>query len=622
MPGMISPAADIGKALLHGALLAALFISSSSSGSFAVDEKDALEALSRNDELNYVFDISSFPSVTLEFTAREWNKQLVFFDANPRHEEYVEADFIFEKNGKAERVKNVGARIRGGAFSRRRVEGSAGKFHDPVNPVWRKAHFSVNFKKYKKKKRFHGLRGMNLRFIKDDPTYVRELYGYDLARRFGIWSMHSASFARVYIKIEGEARPAYFGIYIISEKPGEDFLERRFEEDGGKGNLWKCLWTTMGHSANLSPETVTPQAVGEENISLNEADSFRPIYDLKSGDAGLEEAADQLNRFIRDLNSKKGKEFVNWVESSMDVDQFLKLLAVNVVLGRWDNYWVTANNYYLYFDKTGKAYFIPYDFDNTLGTSIFLRNAGTQDVMKYGPMNASRPLVSKILAVPKFRERYKTHILALLKPSNGYFDYGASVKRIGKWRDMLKDHVRDDTGEMTGMADLPASWSNTPFYRLFSGGDSGAAPEANWFKTRARYAMEQVKSDKGWKPPAPPKNTALFLKGPFNRWSSSGAYRFGRENGKYHLDLYLDGTGGYKFRIADEDMKPMTNFGASAQDNIARLGVPLRLYSQYTDPTLKNVEFYIKQAGTYRFELDLSDMENQALTVTPVSTGE
>lgn len=609
---------DMRKSRAYAAIALLVFLASAA-GAAAVDQEEALDALGGHEGLNHVFDINAFPAVTLEFTAREWNKQLVFFDANPRHEEYVEADFIFEKDGKVERVKNVGARIRGGAFSRRRVEGSAGKFHDPANPIWRKAHFSVNFKKYKKNKRFHGLRGMNLRFIKDDPTYVRELYGYDLARRFGIWTMHSASFARVYIKIKGEAAPAYFGIYIITEKPGEDFLERRFVDDGGKGNLWKCLWTAMGQSASLRPETFTPETVGEEDISLNEADSFRPVYDLKSSDTGVREAADQLKRFIHDLNTKRGSEFVRWIESAMDVDQFLKTLAVNVVLGRWDNYWVTANNYYLYFEKSGKAYFIPYDFDNTLGTSVFLQNAGTHDVLKYGPMNPSRPLVYKILSVPRFREKYKSYVMALVSPSNGYFDFEASVKRIRKWQDMIKDHVNDDTGEMTAMADLPASWSNTLFYRLLSGGDKGAAPEANWFKTRAKYAREQIKADKGWKPPVAPANVSLFLKGPFNRWSSSGAYRFGQKNGKYYLELYLDDTGGYKFRVADADMKPVTNFGASAQNNIARPGAPLRLYSQYTDPTLKNIEFYIKAAGTYRFELDLSDEENRTLTVTPVS---
>ncbi|MCF6147173.1 MAG: hypothetical protein E3K37_00765 [Candidatus Kuenenia sp.] len=48
---------------------------------------------------------------------------------------------------------------------------------------------------------------------------------------------------------------------------------------------------------------------------------------------------------------------------------FLKFLAVNVLVGSWDGYWVNINNYYLYFDECGMVYFNPYDYDNTLRIS-------------------------------------------------------------------------------------------------------------------------------------------------------------------------------------------------------------------------------------------------------------
>jgi spore coat protein CotH len=52
----------------------------------------------------------------------------------------------------------------------------------------------------------------------------------------------------------------------------------------------------------------------------------------------------------------------------MDVDLFLKTYAVSVIVGMWDDYWAdNGNNYYFYFDSDGKVYFIPYDYDNSMG---------------------------------------------------------------------------------------------------------------------------------------------------------------------------------------------------------------------------------------------------------------
>lgn len=595
-----------------------LIVLISTGQALAVDSNNIIESLHQNKELNYVFDINSLPTITLEFSTKEWNKQLIFFDQNPRHEEMVKANFIFEKNGKIDRVKNVGIRIKGNRFSRIRPEGIVGKFHDPVAPVWHKAHFSINFKKYKKKRRFRGFRGLSLRFIKDDPTYVRELYGYDLAKRFGIWTMHFASFAKLFIKIKEDPEPVYFGIYTMTEKIGKGYLERRFGNQNSKGYLWKNLWIKRGLPANLTTESFGSEAVGVEDISLNEHDSYRPTYDLKTNKAGFEKGKAQFHQFIWDLNSKKGDEFTRWIQSAMDVDLFLKVLAVNVLLGRWDTYWVSANNYYLYFDVAGKAYFIPYDFDNDLGTSFFFSNTGTQDVMKFGPMNNSRPLVYKILTILHFRDKYKAYLRELIDPANDFFDFVKSTARIRKWHNMIKNFVDDNTAETVPLEDKPAYWSNVLFYRILGGNDSGEAPQANWFKTRARFTLPQIDSDKGWAPPVLTKDTELFLKGPFNKWSSNVAYKFSYNNGIYSLEVYLSNNIDYKFRIADKSMDKATNFGAPRQTKNVTIDKPLRLYSEFSDPILVNVELPIEASGTYRFEFNVTAKEKPVLLVTLV----
>ena len=51
---------------------------------------------------------------------------------------------------------------------------------------------------------------------KDDPNYVRELYCYDLFRRYGIWTAAHDVYCRLWLKV-GDAEPAYFGVYEMIE---------------------------------------------------------------------------------------------------------------------------------------------------------------------------------------------------------------------------------------------------------------------------------------------------------------------------------------------------------------------------------------------------------------------
>jgi hypothetical protein len=194
----------------------------------------------------------------------------------------------------------------------------------------------------------------------------------------------------------------------------------------------------------------------------------------------------QLSTFIDNLNAKTGADFETWVDQNVDVDLLLRAYAVNVMVGMWDDYWVNGNNYYIYFDANGKAYFIPYDYDNTLGTSAIVSNSGTQNLLKWGNMN-SRPLITKVLAIPRYLAIYKAYIKELADPTKNYFDANRSLERIQRWQNKIQKYVSNDTGEDMVIEDKPASWGNCSFYRLKSGNDAGGVSgNANYFKTRVR----------------------------------------------------------------------------------------------------------------------------------------
>ena len=179
----------------------------------------------------------------------------------------------------------------------------------------------------------------------------------------------------------------------------------------------------------------------------------------------METAKTQLADFITNVNSKNGDDFKTYISQKMDVNLFLKTYAVNVMVVMWDDYWNNSNNFYFYFDAAGKFYFIPYDYDNTLGTSLLMTDSGIQNPLTWGKSDQN-PLVSKVLSIPEYKTQYIKYLNDLIDKKYDLFYLDYSLQRIQKWQNMISAHASNDTGEDMTITDVPASWGNCGFYRL------------------------------------------------------------------------------------------------------------------------------------------------------------
>ena len=412
-------------------------------------------AYTLSDSQKYIYDITALPEITLEVPLAEWNKFLNYYDQNPNNEEYVSGKFTFVKNGTTETLENIGLRLKGNT-SRRRPEGVNGEVHNATNPDWHHASFALSFKKYIKTQLFHNSEKLVLKWFKDDAMYSREVFSYDLFERMGVYTAPQSSYCKLTIKVVGDSKPAYYGVYQLLEPVDDVYLANRSSFFTTKGNLWKANW-----GASLKDPSTSN--MGIEDVTLTYTNT--PIYDYKGSKSNLEAAKSQLADFINNINNKTGDDFKNYISTKMDVNLFLKTYAVNVTVGMWDDYWNNSNNYYFYFDEAGKFYFIPYDYDNTLGTSLLMTDSGIQNPLTWGK-SADNPLVAKIIAIPEYKTQYIKYLNDLIDKKYDLFYVNYSQQRIENWQSNIVSYISNDTGEDMSLSDVPASWGNCGFYKI------------------------------------------------------------------------------------------------------------------------------------------------------------
>ena len=433
-------------------------------------------------ELAWVFDMDVLPEVRIEVTQDQWNELLMAYDNDGGTAHYIHCDAEFKSKGEKHTFADAGLRLRGNTSRRRPESGDWGEMHRVNNADWQHCHFTLNLRKFQKDDA-HELRNVRkfyLKWHKDDAAYCRELYCYDLFRRFGVWTAAYSSYCRLWIHVEGDSQPAYYGVYEMIEAIDDKFVKRRKDMFGDhKHNLWKC-----SHAS--SPADLNYNNIHNSSIYFDDDLGYAYTYELKSNIENFEAARAQLIEFSRKLTQLQGEEFRNWISSVCDVALLLRTYAVNVVVGMWDDYWNNGNNYYLYFNSSDldnyKVFLIPFDYDNTLGTSNYCgvqTDAATHDPLNWGDTN-NNPLIGKILQFDDYRAIYIKALNELCDPSKDFFYYEASHARIQGWHNMISPFVYNDTGEDCYIEDYPAWWGSTGDYRILD-------PDSpmNFFKIKA-----------------------------------------------------------------------------------------------------------------------------------------
>jgi hypothetical protein len=288
---------------------------------------------------------------------------------------YYLARFVFDDNETRDTLENVGFRLRG----------NTSRFSE-------KKSFKISFNTYVPGRRYQGVKKINLNGAHNDPTLIREKLFYDLWKNAGMVERRTA-FAKVFINGN------YYGLYTNLEEMDKDWLKRVYP--GNDGNLFKC--TYPADLVYHGPNQQTYKDLENSTVTGGR------VYDLQTNET--EDDYARLVELITLLDRQPAGSFASDISSVLNVDHFLKALALDVATGNWDDYGYNKNNYYLYENPEDSRFdFITYDADNTFGVDWFGIDWGTRNCLNWINTKIKLPMAQKLLAVPEFKEQYKRYL--------------------------------------------------------------------------------------------------------------------------------------------------------------------------------------------------------------------
>ncbi len=320
---------------------------------------------------NTLFDNSRVSSVYIMIPADSLDKIMT----NVLSDYYYHALFIYDYGAGRDTVQNIGFRLRG----------NTSRFS-------KKKSFKISFNEYAAGRKYQGVKKINLNGQHNDPTLIREKLFYDTWEKAGMVERRT-SFVKLYINL------AYYGLYTNLEEFDKDWLQRVYNENSG--NLYKCT-----SPADLVYHGSTQQVY--KNIQSGSVTGGR-AYDLQTNETA--DNYSDLVDLITTLNLPADTAFARLISKKIDIDSFLKVFAIDVATGNWDDYMYNKNNFYLYHRAVDDKFeFVAYDTDNTFGVDWVNKDWATRNCFNWFNTNEPRPLASKILGIPGFMAKYHRYL--------------------------------------------------------------------------------------------------------------------------------------------------------------------------------------------------------------------
>jgi len=373
-------------------------------GSFAVHSQD-----------NF-YDINTIRDIRIRFSEQNWKHILDSIFLNEGDKGRLVGDISIDGTS----FRNIGVRYKGY---------SSWNIDEIKNPFNIEMDYSI------KNQNYLGFTKIKLSNVIHDPSFVREVLAYEIARKY--MPASEANYANLYIN------DSLIGLYTNVESVDSKFTEKHF---------------TFANNSFFKGEPETLEYPFGQNANLaytHGADSsgYLPYYKIES-DYGWND----LFNFIYVLN-----EEIDSVETVLNTDQALWMHAFNYVLLNLDSYIGYSQNYYLYKDGNGRFNPVIWDLNMSFGSfrdsdgsnhflGLTIPEMKVLDPLQHLTFSISpRPLMTNLFKNERYRKIYLAHMRTIVKENlldNSYYLRGEELQNL------VDSYVRNDPNKFYSYDDF------------------------------------------------------------------------------------------------------------------------------------------------------------------------
>jgi hypothetical protein len=288
-----------------------------------------------------------------------------------------------------------------------------------------KLGFNLKMNEYVAGQRLHGLKKLVLGNTVQDESFSIEALTYLVYQRAGL---PAPRIAQAIVTFNGEVK----GIYTVVEVVNDQFLARHYGAGMGDGNLYEGPWDF-------------PQGAGAADLK-DEEEEMRSRDDLVALTAAV-------------MDSEDG-DLVAALDPLLDVDQFIRTAAIDMVTCAWDGYTIAAWNFYLY-HLPGRDEFVFLPHGANWPYWVAELDPYDVDFRPWSPDDPAGYLARRMVAVPEMDQRFRD---AIADVAGTPFDAAALLERIDLIETVLATAddsapaVRADLETFAGGAETARAW--------------------------------------------------------------------------------------------------------------------------------------------------------------------
>ena len=296
-----------------------------------------------------------------------------------------------------------------------------------------------------------GYRTLNFLNANTDPTMMRTVLSMHVARQY--IAAPKTNFVRVVINGEN------WGVYENAQQFNKEFVKDNFGTT--KGARWKI-----------------PQGGGQGGGFMYQGDDasrYNRTFQIKSKDEP--EAWAALIDLVKTLNTTPVESLEAALASRIDVDAYLRFLALDNVMISGDAFFQRVSDYSLYRHPNGRFHFVFHDANEMLS----MGRAELSPLV--GQNDTSKPIIAKVLAVPALRAKYLGYVREIAEKS---LDWNAIGPVVKQYRDLIAADVARDTRKLFSTDDFLSATADEPGYgTLRSFFEGRRASLLRWFAANA-----------------------------------------------------------------------------------------------------------------------------------------